>query len=137
MQHQTQPPTAHPNPQRGGAPTPAGTPRGDITATLSAEQRGAIGDRVRECWTKDAGALDVDKMQVMLTVTIDPADGTARAAEVADQDRGKVSGDPRLRAFAERAVRAVLDPRCGNNLVPKDKLVVDGVPNKLTFRFRP
>jgi hypothetical protein len=137
LQRQTQAPQAHPNPQRGGAPTPAGNPHGDITATLSAEQRGAIGDRVRECWTKDAGALDVDKMQVMLTVTLDPADGTARLAEVADADRGRVNGDPRLRAFAERAVRAVLDPRCGNNLVPKDRLVADGAPNKLTFRFRP
>ncbi len=135
LQRQTQPPTAHPNPPRGGAPTPAGTPRGDITATLSAQQRGAIGDRVRECWTKDAGALDLEKMQVMLTVTIDTADGTARAATVADEDRGRVSGDPRLRAFAERAVRAVL--RCGDKLVPMDKLVMDGGPNKLTFRFKP
>jgi hypothetical protein len=137
LQRQTRPPTAHPNPQRGGAPTPAGNPRGDITATLSAEQRGAIGDRVRECWTKDAGALDIDKRQVLVTATIDPADGSAREVEPADQEKARIAGDPVLRAFFERARRAILDPRCGNNLVPKDKLVEVGTPNKLTFRFSP
>jgi len=134
-QKQDQPPTARANPLKGGAPTPAGSVRGDITATLSATERGAIGDRVRECWTKDAGALDLDKMQVMLTVTLDN-DGTARIVEPADSDRGRLS-DPRLRAFFERARRAVLDPRCGDNLLPKDKLGNSGVPSKLTFRFSP
>ncbi len=33
--------------------------------------------------------------------------------------------DPRFRAFAERAVRAVLDPRCANLPLPKDKLGTD------------
>jgi hypothetical protein len=120
MQRQTQPPTARANPLKGGAPSPAGSVHGDITATLSADQRGAIGDRVRECWTKDAGALDLDKMQVMVTATVDN-DGTARIVVPADQDRARIDGDPRLRAFFERARRAILDPRCGNNLVPKDK----------------
>jgi hypothetical protein len=136
LQKQTQPPTARSNPLKGGAPTPAGSVRGDITATLSADQRAAIGDKVRECWTKDAGALDGDKMQVMLTVTLDNT-GTARIVEPAASDIGRISGDPRLRAFFERARRAVLDPRCGNDLLPKDKLVNAGVPNKLTFRFSP
>jgi outer membrane biosynthesis protein TonB len=137
LQRQTQPPKARPNPARGGAPTPAGNPHGDITATLTAEQRGAIGDRVRECWTKDAGAIGIDKMQVLVTATIDPADGSAREVEPADSERSRIAGDPLLRAFFERARRAILDPRCGNNLVPKSKLVEDGVPNKLTFRFSP
>ncbi|HEY2133694.1 MAG TPA: hypothetical protein VGH36_12095 [Acetobacteraceae bacterium] len=136
MQKQTQSATARPNPVRGGAPTPAGSARGDITATLSADQRAAIGDKVRECWTKDAGALNEDQMQVMLTVTLD-ASGTARLVEPATSDVGRISGDPRLRAFFERARRAVLDPRCGNDLLPKDKLVNNGAPNRLTFRFSP
>jgi len=137
LQRQTQPPKAHANPQKGGAPAVGGSPNGDITATLTAAQRGAIGDRVRECWTKDSGALNADKLQVLVTATIDPADGSAREVEPAEQERSRLAGDPVLRAFFERARRAILDPRCGNNLVPKDKLVADGAPNKLTFRFSP
>ena len=34
-----------------------GNPNGNDTAALSDAQRGQIGDKVRECWTKDAGAL--------------------------------------------------------------------------------
>src|SRR5208282_3723908 len=42
-------------------------------AALSADQRGAIGDHVRACWAYDPAALGVDQMQVLLTVTTDPA----------------------------------------------------------------
>jgi hypothetical protein len=136
MQKQEKPPTARANPIRGGAPTPAGSIHGDITATLSADQRAQIGEKVRECWTKDAGALNEDKMQVMLTVTLD-ATGTARIVEPAPADAGIVATDPRMRAFFERARRAVLDPRCGNDLLPASLLVNNGSPNKLTFRFSP
>jgi hypothetical protein len=123
---------AKPNPQHGGAPLAGGAPTGDITAQLSSEQQGAIGDQVRECWTKDAGALDLDKMSVLLNVTTD-AGGVVRRAEVAEQDQARL-GDPRFRAFAERARRAVMDARCATLPLPKDKL---GHNNDLTFRFRP
>ncbi|MBU6498012.1 MAG: hypothetical protein KGQ40_05745 [Rhodospirillales bacterium] len=136
LQKQTEPPKARANPLKGGAPTVGGSTHGDITATLSVAQRGAIGDKVRECWTKDAGALNADKLQVLLTVTLDRA-GTARIVEVADADRARVESDPVLRAFFERARRAVLDPRCGDNLVPPDKLAQTGQPSRLTFRFSP
>ena len=68
---QSAPPKARPNPQAGGQPNGGGNPLGNDTAALSADQRGAIGDHVRECWTKDAGALDIDKQRVLLTVTTD------------------------------------------------------------------
>jgi hypothetical protein len=121
-----------PNPQAGGAPRSGGAPTGDITAQLSSEQRGAIGEKVRECWTKDAGALDLDKMSVQLIVTTDEA-GVVHEAKVGDEDRARM-GDPRFRAFAERAIHAVLDARCAALPLPKDKL---GRVNELTFRFRP
>ncbi len=136
LQKQTKPPTAKANPQQGGAPQTGGNPKGDITATLSQAQRGAIGDRVRECWTKDPGALDLEKMQVLVTATLGP-DGTARIVEVADQDKARVGGDPRLRAFFERARRAILDARCGTALVSPDQLAKSEGPSKLTFRFSP
>jgi neural Wiskott-Aldrich syndrome protein len=129
---QSQPPKARPNPRAGGQPNGGGNPLGNDTAALSADQRGAIGDHVRECWTKDAGALDIDKQRVLLTVTTD-AGGIARRAEVAGDDVGRM-GDARFRAFAERAVRAILDPHCANLPLPNNVL---GRINVLTFRFSP
>ena len=129
---QEKPPTAKANPLKGGAPVAGGSPTGNITDQLSLEQRGAIGDKVRECWTKDPGALDLEKMGVMMTVTTDAA-GVVRAAEVAPEDEARL-GDVRFRAFFERARRALLDVRCSALPLPADKL---GHINQLTFRFRP
>jgi neural Wiskott-Aldrich syndrome protein len=129
---QSQPPKGRPNPQAGGQPEGGGNPFGNDTAALSVAQRGQIGDHVRECWTKDAGALDVDKQRVLLTVTTD-ATGVVRKADVAGDDAGRMN-DPRFRAFAERARRAVLDVRCANLPLPNAML---GKVNVLTFRFSP
>jgi hypothetical protein len=130
---QTAPPKARPNPQAGGQPRGGGNPQGNDTAALSADQRGAIGDHVRECWTKDAGALDIDKQRVMLTVTTDAA-GVARMAVPAGDDVARMASDPRFRAFAERAIRAIMDPRCANLPLPNNVL---GKINVLTFQFSP
>jgi neural Wiskott-Aldrich syndrome protein len=129
---QSAPPKGRPNPQSGGQPTGGGNPLGNDTAALSSSERGAIGDHVRECWTKDSGALDIDKQRVLLTVTTD-ASGVARMVEVAGDDKGRM-GDPRFRAFAERAMRAIRDPRCADLPLPNKVL---GKVNVLTFRFSP
>jgi hypothetical protein len=69
-----------------------------------------------------------------MTVTID-ATGEVRDAQLAASDAGRAAADPAFRAFAERAVRAVLDPACAKLPVPPDLL---GKPAQtLTFRFRP
>jgi hypothetical protein len=99
---------------------------------LSADARRAIGDQVRECWTRDAGALNADQLQVHLQVTTDSA-GVARVAVVAADDAGRMS-DPVFRAFAERAIRAVRDPRCANLPLPQTML---GQNRTFDFRFRP
>jgi hypothetical protein len=130
-QRQTRQPVARVNSQAGGAPN-AGGRNGDITAGLSAAQQGAIGEKVRECWTKDAGALDIERQSVQLIVTYD-AGGVVREATVGDDDRNKL-GDPRFRAFAERAVRAVRDVRCASLPLPQADL---GRVGELTFRFKP
>jgi hypothetical protein len=129
---QSQPPKSRANPKSGGAPNSGGNPAANDTAALSADQRSAIGDHVRECWTKDAGALDIDKQRVLLTVTTD-ANGVARKAEIAGDDAGRMD-DPRFRAFAERAKRAILDPRCADLPLPSNELGKVGV---FTFRFSP
>jgi hypothetical protein len=129
---QSAPPKARPNARSGGQPNGGGNPLGNDTAALSADQRGAIGDRVREFWTKDAGALNIDDQRVLLTVTTD-ANGIVRKAEVTGDDTGRMA-DPRFRAFAERAIRTVLDPRVGQLPLPNNML---GKVNVLTFRFSP
>jgi neural Wiskott-Aldrich syndrome protein len=133
LQKQTQPPKARYNPQSGGAPNGGGNPLSDDTSALSMSQRGAIGDFVRRCWSTDPGMLDLDRMQVLLTVTTDPS-GVVRRAVVADDDAGRVGSDMRLRVFAERAIRAVLDPNCSNLPLPQTML---GQTRVFTFRFRP
>jgi hypothetical protein len=133
LQRQTQPPKARYNPQAGGAPNSGGNPMSDDTSALSAAQRGAIGDYVRRCWNTDPGMLDLDKMQVLLTVKTDGS-GVVRQAMIADEDKGRVGGDMRLRVFSERAIRAVLDPNCANLPLPPAML---GQVREFTFRFRP
>jgi len=131
LQPQTKPPTARYNPAAGGAPNAGGSPDGDTNA-LSARQMGAIGDHVRECWAHDAGALGADKLQVRLRVLTDET-GVARQADVIGADLARM-GDPVFRAFAERARRAVLDPRCANLPLPGTLL---GQRRTLDFRFSP
>ena len=131
LDRQSQPPKARPNPQAGGAG--GGNPNSDDTSALSASQRAAIGDFVRRCWNTDPGALDLDKMQVLLTVNTDGG-GVVRRAIVAPEDEGRVRSNPRLRAFSERAVRAVMDPTCANLPLPAAML---GRDRTLTFVFKP
>ena len=57
----------------------------------------------------------------MLTVTTDGG-GVVRTRVVAPEDSGRVTGNPRLRVFSERAVRAVLDPNCANLPLPQPML---------------
>ncbi|MGH7080680.1 MAG: hypothetical protein ACREFU_21580, partial [Acetobacteraceae bacterium] len=133
LERQTRPPKALPNPEPGGAPTPGGVPESNDTAALSAAERGRIGAYVRRCWTYDPGAKDVQQFQVLLEVTTD-ASGVARIAKVAPGDRGRVDANPELRAFADRAVNAVLDPRCAELPLPSGML---GHNQHLVFRFRP
>ena len=130
--HQTEPPKARPNPRAGGLPDSGGNPNSNDTEALSAAQRGEIGNHVRECWTKDAGATGLDQMSVVLQIVTDGT-GTVRIAGVADEDRAKMS-DPVFQAFAERAVRAVRDVRCATLPLPSKML---GHNNNLVFRFRP
>jgi hypothetical protein len=125
-------PTAPANPVQGGAPNAGGSPLADDTGALTAAQRGAIGSHVRPCWTTDPGMPGLDKMQALLTVTTD-GNGTVRLATIAPADQGRL-GDPLFRAFAERAVRAVLDPQCANLPLPPKLL---GHINTFTFRFSP
>lgn len=114
------------------ASSASGVAAGD-TSALDAAERGQIGAHVRRCWTYDAGAKGANKFQVLLDVVTDAA-GTVRMAKVAPADQARVDANPELRAFAERAVNAALDPRCANLPLPPKML---GAPRQLVFRFTP
>lgn len=131
-QHQ-QKPTSRYNPAQGGAVDAGGQRVGDSTSLLTQAQRGAIGDKVRACWTIDSGAQGVQQMSVILKVTTD-ATGTVRAAQVAPQDQARVDANPVLRAFAMRAVNATLDYKCNPLPLPPSLL---GATRTFTFRFSP
>lgn len=117
----------------GGAPNAGGSPTGNDNGGLSAGERGAIADGVRRCWDYDAGAVGAEQFAVQLRVTTDP-NGTARIVEFAPQEIGHMGSDPYFRAFAERARRTVLDPRCASLTIPAG---MRGQNRTFDFRFRP
>ena len=73
---------------------------------------------------------DISRLQVLLALHVD-ANGVARDAEVADAEMPKMVS-PVFRAFAERARRAALDPRCATLPLPKTAL---GKPATVVFVF--
>lgn len=116
-------------PPRGGAPG-GGSPAGVDNALLSASARGAIGERIRECWTGDRAALDYDKQLVHLRIKTDDR-GVIRQADLTGTDASRVGV---ARAFAERARRAALDPQCSQLPLPSAML---GQVHEFDITFRP
>ncbi len=132
LQKQDQPPTAHYNPDQGGAPNGGGSPNSTANSRLSGADRDAIGSHVRPCWTIDAGAPGVDTFSVVLDVTTDGT-GTVREAQVDPQSLGNMS-DPFYAAYANRAVEAVMNYQCATLPLPSYML---GQPQTFKFTFTP
>ena len=132
LEKQKQPPTAHYNPQQGGAPNGGGTKMSTANSHLSAADRSAIGSEVQPCWGIDAGAPGVSHFSVLLQVVTD-ASGVVREAQVAPGNQGQMS-DPVFAAFAERAVEAVKNYQCAKLPLPPAML---GKPQNFIFRFTP
>jgi outer membrane biosynthesis protein TonB len=132
LQKQTAPPTAHYNPDQGGAPNGGGSNKSTANSRLSGADRNAIGAHVRQCWDYDAGAPGVNKFSVPLLVTTD-ATGTVRDAQVAPQALGQMS-DPVYAAFANRAVDAVMNYQCATLPLPSYMM---GQNQTFTFNFSP
>ncbi len=131
LQKQDKPPTAHYNPEQGGAPNGGGV-KTTSNARLSAAERSAIGSEVQPCWGIDAGAPGIEHFSVLLQVITDAA-GVVREAEVAPADQGRM-GDPLFSAFADRAVQAVKNYQCAKLPLPNYML---GKPQNFVFRFTP
>ncbi|MBC7800126.1 MAG: hypothetical protein H7Z10_05855, partial [Gemmatimonadaceae bacterium] len=105
---------------------------GADNALLSASTRGAIGDRLRECWTGDTGALRFQEQVVRLIITTDAA-GIIRDAKVAPADIARTSSGV-AQAFAGRAVRAALDSQCAQLPLPN---ALKGQVRTFEITFKP
>jgi hypothetical protein len=132
LQKQTAPPTAHYNPDQGGAPNGGGSNQSTANSRLSAADRDAIGNHVRPCWGIDAGAPGIQNFNVNLMVETDGT-GTVRDAEVAPQDQSKL-GDPIFAAYAQRAVDAVMNYQCATLPLPPNMM---GSNQTFLFNFSP
>ncbi|WP_297370585.1 hypothetical protein [Acidocella sp.] len=133
LQKQDKPPTAHYNPDAGGAPDAGGSPNSTANSGLSEADRNAIGAWVRRCWTIDAGAQNVQNYAVLLLVTTDPT-GTVRMAQVSPQNNGGDMSDPEYFAFTQRAIAAVEDYQCATLPLPSNML---GQNQTFLFNFTP
>jgi outer membrane biosynthesis protein TonB len=132
LQKQDKPPTAHYNPDQGGAPNGGGSPNSTANSKLSGADRNAIGAHVKPCWTIDAGAPGVSSFSVHLLVQTDGT-GTVRNAQVAPDDQSKMS-DPIYNAYANRAVQAVMNVQCATLPLPSYML---GQNQTFIFQFSP
>jgi hypothetical protein len=132
LRQQDRAPTARYSPPASGAPAIGGSLRGTDNTSLNAVQRGAIGDKVRECWSRDNGALGAETFSAHLVVTTD-AEGVARSAIIAPGDPANTPGTP-LHAFAEAGVRAVLSARCAALPLPDS---MRGQVHRFDFIFKP
>jgi len=117
-QPSAKPDTVQPNPDR--ARTPRQTADADRTArdprqgvpnspVLTRGQREAVVRKIRECWNVDRAAKDLSSLVVVIEVTMNE-DGTVRDAVVSNETKGL--GNATVRAFAESARRALLNPKC-------------------------
>ncbi|MFC3124456.1 hypothetical protein ACFOD4_05225, partial [Pseudoroseomonas globiformis] len=126
-QQQNEAPRARPAPQAGRTAAGGGTPTGNALLTQG-EIRG-VADRISECWSVDAGMLNLDQITVELRVEIDSG-GTIRNVRPASS----VPSDPRARAVYESARRALMDVKCSPLPIPREK--IPSLANA-TFRFNP
>jgi hypothetical protein len=128
QQAQQEPPTARANPRAGRPAAGGGSPTG--TAPLTQGEIRGLAEQVGECWSVDAGMLNLSEIVVELRVQLD---GQGNVRNVVPGERG-VPSDPRARAVYESARRALLSPQCNPLKVPADKLQTVMAS---TFRFNP
>lgn len=93
--------------------TAAGPPS---SQPMSASEIDAVRRQIERCWNVPAGAKSAEV--VAIRVEMNP-DGTPRTAVV--ENGAAMRNNPALRATAESALRAVLNPRCHPLKLPPDK----------------
>ena len=121
-----------PKPQKQQATQVASAqPDAPLGAQLSTSEKDLIAAAVEQCWGIDAGERGIAGMRAVVRVELNP-DGSVRTTSIVDTE-GRMS-DPAWRAFAERAARAPLIPKC--NKLPIDPDKIDQMQT-FTFTFTP
>jgi hypothetical protein len=98
---------------------------------VSQSLQDAIGRQIGKCWNVDIGTKGIEELAIEVRAFLAP-DGTVQGAEVVDQAR--YGSDGFYRSAADRALRAVLNPRCQPLPLPQDAYDEWSV---IVFTFRP
>jgi len=128
-----QPQTQTAQAQRPPGPVQPNPPASPSAPTLgdwkpSASDENAIRNTVAPCWSVDSGRLNARSLKVELRIFLNP-DGTVRDAQILT-----TGGDANMRAAAEAARRAVLNPQCNKLPLPAEQL---GKVPSMIFVFDP
>jgi hypothetical protein len=112
------------------APNPPASPSAPAVGEWkpSASDENAIRNAVAPCWSVDSGRLNARSLKVELRIFLNP-DGSVRDAQILTP-----GGDANMRAAAEAARRAVLNPQCNKLPLPAEQL---GKVPSMIFVFDP
>lgn len=112
------------------APNPPASPSAPTIGDWkpSASDENAIRNTVAPCWSVDSGRLNARSLKVELRIFLNP-DGSVRDAQILT-----TGGDANMRAAAEAARRAVLNPQCNKLPLPAEQL---GKVPSMIFVFDP
>lgn len=110
---------------------PQTTQATSLSNRLTITEEDALRRQIESCWDVDPGARDAQNMIVEVFIDVNP-DRTVLNAEVVDKSR--YASDSFFRAAAERALRAVRNPRCSPLILPADKY---DQWKRITFTFDP
>jgi len=97
---------------------PATSQASSLSSRLSISEEDALRRQISSCWNIDPGMRDAQTMVVEVTIDVNP-DRTVQNAEIVDKSR--YASDSFFRAAADRAVRALHNPRCSPLELPADK----------------
>jgi outer membrane biosynthesis protein TonB len=130
---QPQRPTPPAQPQQTAGPVSPNPPASPSAPTVgdwkpSASDENAIRNAVAPCWSVDSGRLNARNLKVELRIFLNP-DGSVRDAQILT-----AGGDANMRAAAEAARRAVLNPQCNKLPLPAEQL---GKVPSMIFVFDP
>jgi outer membrane biosynthesis protein TonB len=109
------PPAPH---QMAAAAPPSSQPHAPLGSTLTASEIDLLRQQIERCWDIPAGARDAQDLNIEIKAVVNH-DGTVAQAAIVDTAR--YGSDPFLRAAADSAKRALLNPQCSPLPVPSDK----------------
>jgi hypothetical protein len=104
-----------------------------VAGRLTQSENAAMADKVRPCWSVNDGGRDATQLIVYIVVDM-AVDGRVTDAQIADETRAAMGGNPMLQAFAEAGRRAVLNPRCQPLPYPQHKYAQ---LKRFVFKFDP